>query len=177
MSMPRARPAPILVIGTGLLLLVNGLLAFTGWRQATMPMMIAPSQRDLPRLFPNTIPRDAPTAIPPEQRESEALTRPLFSSSRRPYQPPAAAPIAPIEAPTVPDLTPPDYVLAGIFIDDGHHRALLRRRTETNALWFNEGDMIDGWRLASVESGKIALEANDRRVELELYPTQTPAAQ
>ncbi|MER9683891.1 hypothetical protein NKJ23_32275 [Mesorhizobium sp. M0184] len=109
---------------------------------------------------------------------SETFERPLFSPTRRKFVPepvepqpvevasvaveqPAAQNVAPAVAPS----------LLGISIHGGSAKALLRIAGADVALWYGNGETVDGWTLSAIDKNQAVLEREGRITRLSLYPS------
>jgi hypothetical protein len=163
-----AKSAPILVLGVAFLAGGDVMLALTGWWIAKTPLAIPFAAETDPQPLPELADASAPSGMQSvEANKSEALRRPAFFPSRRPYQPPAPEPPAVAAAP-IERAAPLDRILAGVFIKPDNRRAPLSRPNDTTDQWFVEGETIDGWRLVAVEFDRAVPEAGNERVTLEL---------
>ena len=116
----------------------------------------------------------AGTANPLAGLDKEALRditeRPLFAPSRRPPPFPAPVAAAPVVAPP-PAPSTPDYTLVGIIRDGDRAIALLRSRSDGRNLRIEAGDMVGGWRIATVDARSVRLKHADGAAhELRLAP-------
>ena len=106
----------------------------------------------------------------------EALARPLFEETRRPFRPPPEAPPAelaqtpqPAPAPSAP---PPDNTglrLAGVYLAGERQLALVQTPENPAGTWLGRGDNIAGWRVERISPGQIRLLSNGQTTELQLY--------
>jgi len=160
------KPTPIIAIALLAILSVNAALIFTGVWLATRTISspIISGSPALPEIEDISVPQIGSLDLP----TTDVTSRPLFWSSRRPFEP-IAEPVAPEIAPS-PTPEVPDQILQGILITGDYRRALFRRPNETEGVWLNEGDSIDGWKISNVFSDHTTLESNDEIVKLELYP-------
>jgi len=103
----------------------------------------------------------------PLLRYAEIKERPVFIDARRPEEDEVAAP---------PD-QPPDQPLnlIGVVLIPNSAAALLRPE-EPNAkvLRVPQGGMVDGWRLETVQAGKVVLRKGNEVRELALIRPKTP---
>jgi len=100
-----------------------------------------------------------PLAIVDTERLTATVERPLFAPSRS--RPPLEEPVQVAAAPPPPPPPPPSFDLLGVVSDDGRAIALLRRITDGTSFRVEAGDMIGGWRVASVEAKAVRLERQD----------------
>ena len=99
----------------------------------------------------------------------DVTAHPLFDPTRLPWSPPPPPPPPPIEpvvlAPAPPLQPPRDYVLAGIILSAGQHRALLRAGTG-RILQVTEGQAVEGWTVTSIDRGRLRLSLGEASYEL-----------
>lgn len=105
----------------------------------------------------------------------QAIARPLFRASRRPFdsaipQQQAEAQIAVAEA--VYEPPPPDVSLLlvkGIMMEGKKKLALVATADAPNGVWLGIGAEISGWTIAGLNREGITLEAGEARATLKLY--------
>lgn len=122
----------------------------------------APDTSELPRQ--ESIEYQPP---PPDQFDVIAM-RPLFSVSRRPFEPEAEATL---ESEADPDEDPglPEVELIGVLIADTRRSALLAP-AGGQAYWLNEGQLHEGWVIERIERNRATLRRDERVAILELRP-------
>ena len=110
---------------------------------------------------------------------SETFQRPLFTPTRRKFVPPPIAPppvevaVAPVEqapAPPPPEAAPvvaPS--LLGISIHGGAAKALLRVAGSETALWYGNGESVDGWTVSTIDKDQAVLERDGKVARIPLY--------
>jgi general secretion pathway protein N len=108
--------------------------------------------------LPSLVTPDAPAM----QAFAEVLERPLFASTRRPFQPEPVAPPAPEPEPEL------VLELAGIVIAARERFALLQAGDQEPLLKVREGDSVGGWRVLEIASGGLRLARGGRERELRL---------
>lgn len=160
--------AAILALGAGNLLLSKtavdiGPIAFAPLPQAKAQTQAAAKGDD---------------AVQPGQG-SEALSRPLFSPTRREYQPPPVpvappAEIAPLVQPTVVPI--PSFRLIGIRRTGPDAAALLSVSPDQKAEWALVGAIVEGWTIERVDSHSVALRLADRSTVVDLYSPENAHA-
>ncbi|MCR4265790.1 hypothetical protein [Nitratireductor sp. ZSWI3] len=118
---------------------------------------------------------------------SEALLRPLFHATRRPFEaPPETVESSPdafelqgtiSEAETFADVqehpeqvASADIKLSGVSLSNGGKRALLSTSTSEDIRWLSEGDDIADWIIISITSDDVTLAKGEQRATLKLYP-------
>ncbi|CCV09522.1 conserved exported hypothetical protein [Mesorhizobium metallidurans STM 2683] len=112
---------------------------------------------------------------------SETFERPLFSPTRRKFVPEPVTPhpvevaAAPVEQQPVP---PPQNAapavaptLLGISIHRGAAKALLRIAGSDTALWYGKDEIVDGWKVSTIDKDQAALERDGRVARIPLYPS------
>lgn len=113
---------------------------------------------------------------------AETFERPLFSPTRRKFVPEPVAP-KPVEvaaAPVEQQPAPPPQIAApviapsllGISIQGGAAKALLRIAGGRDALWYGNGETIDGWTVSSIDKDQAVLERDGKITHIPLYPSQ-----
>jgi hypothetical protein len=93
--------------------------------------------------------------MPPFRDFGEVLARPVFSETRRPPAPEAAAPGA-----TAP------FALAGVVLSPKERHALLEHGQPPHIDRVAEGQQVDGWTLEAVQLDRVVLRRGDNRVEV-----------
>jgi hypothetical protein len=93
--------------------------------------------------------------MPPFRDFGEVLARPVFSETRRPPGPEAAAPGA-----TAP------FALAGVVLSAKERHALLEHGQPPHIDRIAEGQEVDGWILEFVQLDRVVLRRGDNRVEV-----------
>jgi hypothetical protein len=110
----------------------------------------------------------------------QALARPLFRSSRRPYDPsvamvaatpqldPALAPAEPAQVePTIP--VPAQLTIKGVVGDGARWRALIGSPEAPEGVWLEKGAEIAGWTIVLIDANAATLSQGGQRLELKLY--------
>jgi hypothetical protein len=150
-------------------------------------------QKPLPDLKNRTVSTWEPTkltaaSVPREVSNdaqlTETLRRPLFRADRRPFDPNIQAPTPEIEAPQalvmpqiIPEPTPepqpapsaPQFTLKGLALHNGNKQALISTPELPNGTWVALGELIAGWKLASLDSNAVLLKNNVQELSLSLY--------
>ncbi len=104
----------------------------------------------------------------------ETVQRPLFLESRRPFTPqPGAPPVteATSEAAATPILQSASnlQVFGVIYSEGGKRKALLREAQAKTGLWLDPGNMIDGWRIRTIEDRQVVVERDGTTEVLTLH--------
>jgi hypothetical protein len=117
-----------------------------------------------------TVSLPAPFVPPPLAEFGVIDERPLFVADRRPFREPVDAP-PPRARPR-----PPDATLVGIILDGGRKVAIARAGGK--AITLIPGAELNGWKVVSIESDRIALKAEDEVHEIKLpKPVARPSVQ
>ncbi|MBY0558233.1 hypothetical protein [Hyphomicrobium sp.] len=172
--MEKYRPALLILVS-----LVLGALTWLDNRAALVPEKTAPAvtaENAEPTQSPEATAEPADSAEPEENVASESeeppasgnplasfdkaslenwVDRPLFAPSRKRPPPQAVAAAGPKLQP------PPDYRLLGVVLNPHRTIALLRREGTTVDVRVEVGDMIGGWRVASVEREAVTLRRDE----------------
>jgi hypothetical protein len=109
---------------------------------------------------------------------SEAVTRPVFQKSRRPFVLPAPPqeqiPQASIAA--EPPQPPPDssmLVLRGVLVSGPQQRVLISSPEHPDGTWLNIGETAAGWTVLAITRNGATLVFGSHRVTLQLYVDKT----
>lgn len=142
------------------LMVCAGLAAIVAW-QLTNGLPLAPTVTAAPPVAPPLAvgERPPPPRPPAEAAVGQIAARPLFSDTRRPYQPPPepVAQAAPERAqPALP------LELAGTFLTATDQAALLLVSGGSPA-WLRKGELIDGWRIEDIAQDRVQLRKGDRQ--------------
>lgn len=156
-----------------------GLAAIVAW-QLTNGLPLAPTVTAAPPAAPPLEVAERPAAPrPPAAAAVEQIAaRPLFSDTRRPYQPPAE-PVA--EAAPEPDQPALALELAGTYLTGADQAALLLLAGKSPA-WLRKGQLIDGWRIEAIAQDQVQLRKGNRqqvlrlRADLAVLKTARPRA-
>ena len=104
---------------------------------------------------------------------SEALTRPLFSRSRRPFDPVqaivAAAVVAPVPQPAAPPPDASQLSVRGILIEGASRQALIVTPEFPDGVWMTTGAEVMGWKITGLGPNGITLKTGQQGVDLKLY--------
>jgi hypothetical protein len=110
---------------------------------------------------------------------SEAITRPLFRSNRKPFDPtppaPEPAPVLPQPEPVAvatPAPPPPDtsqLILKGLALNAGKLQALIATPEKPDGEWYAVGAEILGWKIIGLDANTVSLAFNDQKATLSLY--------
>lgn len=119
-------------------------------------------------------------AILQPSQGSEALSRPLFSPTRREYEPPpvpvtpSSAEIAPLVQPAVVPI--PSFRLSGIRHMGPEAAALLSVSLDKKAEWSPAGAIVEGWTIERIDSHSVALRLGDQSTVIDLYSPENAHA-
>ncbi len=109
----------------------------------------------------------------PGTGETEMLSRPLFSPTRRPYVAPVAAPPPEPQAPPLQAEAPPasggEIRVIGIFLNGGDRQALLVSPRFPEGKWLSVEADVEGWKLARIEADSVQLAGPQGSLNLPLY--------
>ena len=111
---------------------------------------------------------------------SETFQRPLFTPTRRKFVAPPVAPPPPVEVVAAveqpPPPPPPEAApaiapsLLGISIHGGTAKALLRIAGSESAVWYGNGETVDGWTVSAIDKDQAVLERDGKVARVPLYP-------
>jgi hypothetical protein len=107
---------------------------------------------------------------------SEAVNRPLFRSSRKPFDP-AQAVIAATAPEIVPAPPPPDFsqlAVRGIVMNGNNKLALITTPEAPEGNWLAVGADVMGWKIVEVGANGTTLSASGQTRELKLYVDNKP---
>jgi hypothetical protein len=160
------------------------------WHQTSLDVAPIPPERKANLAHPEAAASSAPAS------ESgvgsaffEALLRPLFHPTRRPFEPPAEPSESVPELAEVFDesvvaftleqepaeLEPLAFNLAGISLSSGNKQALLGTSAGADMRWMALGDSINGWTVTAITRNDVILVSGDRTVAVQLYSADDPA--
>lgn len=100
--------------------------------------------------------------------------RPLFSKSRRPYDPPAP-PITetqPQLVATTQFIAAESLMLKGIFLQPPVSRALIVSPANPQGIWVTGGGEIEGWEIKEITASTVRLLQQQQVAVLTLYKTE-----
>jgi hypothetical protein len=128
--------------------------------------------------LPLSQPTPSSSRVESSGRLSTILARPLFSESRRPFEPvaqnpPAESPGAKLVTQSIAPETPPVeaeiLLLKGVLLHSGTARALIASGSYPVGVWIMQGESIDGWVVARVTKESVRLTRGKSEAQLELY--------
>ena len=118
-----------------------------------------------------------------ESVEAHALSRPLFTNTRRPWVAPVVAPTLVVDistatqVPAAPPNSPPSLVILGIQKIPSGSQALLQHPGQADAKWYEKDDKIDEWGIVAITELSVEIERDTEKLQLDLYPAATNRAQ
>ncbi|MFO6463286.1 hypothetical protein ACK8OR_02745 [Jannaschia sp. KMU-145] len=144
---------------------------------ATTPLDVTPYAPARPDTGPETAPQDAGPLDVAALDRNQVLSRPLFTETRRPWQPPPAPPPPPppvvaAPAPAPPPPPEPDPIaprLIGVARSDGQSRALLGAPEGFETIWLREGEVAWNWTVSEIDAGSVTVRQDDHVVPLGLH--------
>jgi len=110
---------------------------------------------------------------PPVDRYSEFVERPLFSSTRRPFQPSDKTPLDPSGAATASNF---DLELSGITLSGTQKLALIKTKRDNAQHRVGRGEEFRGWTLEEVLADKVVMINGAQSHELALVRKGDPLA-
>jgi hypothetical protein len=132
------------------------------------------SIREIPKWQPSESFMPIGFTSPEKQLDlSEALTRPLFRQSRRPFDPVQATVAeavqepAPLPAEPAPDAS--QLSVRGILIDGLSMQALIVTPGAPDGVWMTLGADVMGWKITGLDPNGVTLAAGQQGVDLKLY--------
>jgi hypothetical protein len=114
---------------------------------------------------------------------TETLKRPLFTPTRRPFDP-VKSKVPELTSAIVPDISPPALTaspptlqvkLVGYTASPQRgKRALVRTSNDKVGTWISIGDQVDGWRLRELSADRATFELGSQRQVLLFEATRQP---
>jgi len=174
MNHPIASALTVLCAGLGGLLVVEldlidlDLIGSGGLRPAAA--LALPEAPALPAAQGGPAP--LPAFRPPAAEASAVIVeRPLFFPSRQPAEP------EPVAAAAEPPAEPPDMALIGTIVTTSGRRAIVQSPPGGAAQVLSEGQEIDGWTIAAIETERVLLRRGDEEQAIALEdPASVEAA-
>ena len=161
------------IAGIAILLCLDAALVALGWiatREGALTDGPAVGENWTPPDF-DTLPMAAGQPI----QDNPVLTRPIFFTSRKPFEPPPAREAASPPTVSAPPPSDPILLVDGIVLTSRSRKAHVRRPAEVDGRWHEAGQVIDGWTIVEIDAVGILLEQSGRRVPVRLYPTEPRA--
>lgn len=106
----------------------------------------------------------------PDSADVEALTRPIFSKTRRPS---AKAVTRPTEAKVEVD-APTGVTLGAVVRRKGSAQAFIISPEAPEGAWKKVGDTVDAWTISKIDPTELMLKSGDRAAKLKLYEEPPP---
>jgi hypothetical protein len=116
---------------------------------------------------------DVAIEFPPVDHYSEFIERPLFSSTRRAFQPSDKTPLDPSGAVSANNV---DLELLGISLSATHKLALIKTKRDNAQHRVGKGEEFRGWRLGEILADKVVMLNGDQLQELALIRKGDPVA-
>jgi len=110
---------------------------------------------------------------PPSENFDEINARPVFDRARAPI---AADTTVAIGTFSGSGTSPPAVALVGIIIDGDRRLAMIRSSVSPVATSVSLGDMIEGWKVARIDSDRIVLHSGSDNAEIRLSQNRSPNA-
>ncbi|HXP31513.1 MAG TPA: hypothetical protein VN832_10515 [Stellaceae bacterium] len=163
--MTQARPRGRGHAAALLFFLLCGGLGWVIYVEAQQPME-PPAAPEARQAAVRSRPQDPTFSMAPLNTYAEVVSRPLFSSSRRP-----AAGVPASDRPTA-------FTLVGIIISAADRHALVAHGVPPQIDRVSEGQNLDGWTVKSIEDNRIVLAQGDNEIEVKAAekpgPRQVP---
>jgi hypothetical protein len=159
---------------TGFMVLAVTLLcgaAFYAWKQPFMDVNAQEIARWQPieEFTPMSFANQKPQSV-----LSEALNRPLFRRSRRPFDPASTIPNMPPPEPIqivsqAPSIDSSLFTVKGIAINNEIRLALIATPESPEGSWMPLETEIMGWKLTEITANGVILSSGDQHQKLKLY--------
>ena len=155
-----------------ILLLLGGGLVFFNWWMLQNPVIISPIFKvDTSKKW-RTPDANSTTVVfmtKPLRTNNPILSRPVFTSTRRPpsIKPkPMKTPI--LKKPIVPTKSVKPKIL-GIMMFKGENQVFLKSPRKAKGVWIKAGEIIDGWKIMSIDDTGATLNSGPSNLSLKLY--------
>lgn len=153
----------------------------------TLPIPLAPHEggtvtaADTPADTENSEKREAllPAARVNPADLAEMAARPLFQKGRRPQSSRPESPTEiteiaadapePVEPAQELEIRPPEIIVLGFMEDGSNARALVKSADEIAERWVSVGDTVGQWRIKSVNSDDVVIEAAGREFAIKIH--------
>lgn len=139
-----------------------GLLAWSA-ASAVKPVVLDHRLQRSNKIKAERLPQEPAVKAP--RKSEDAMSRPLFTWSRRPLPTRPATPVMAAETP------PPPFSLRGAILMQRTRVAIIERPGEPEYLRVAEGSEVDGWTVVKVDSESAHLKSGSREISLELLPS------
>src|SRR5262249_36303227 len=98
--------------------------------------------------------------VKPARAYVETLAHPIFSRTRAPFVPPPPPPPAAQRQVGPPVSVDPGIALGGVAIHGDLKKAYLLSKGGLSGSWVTEGETFMGWKVGSIEPGRVAPRCN-----------------
>jgi hypothetical protein len=112
---------------------------------------------------------------------AEAVARPLFRKSRRPFDPskvplvqPTPAPVVAMPQPEAPAPQTMQLSVKGIVLSGSAQLALVASPELPDGQWLAKGSEINGWRIMEIRNEEVSIASAGNSVTLKLYVDNEP---
>ena len=167
-----------LQILTGVMVVLSTIFFGMAWHVWTQPQPDA-NTRDIAKWQPTeNFTQTGPAKPEAQYALSEALARPLFRESRRPFEPFQAAAVVAVPEPVPQPATPqPDasqLSVKGILIKGELRQALIVTPAAPDGVWMTTGAEVMGWKITGLGPNGVTLVSGQQGVDLKLYVDNEP---
>jgi hypothetical protein len=148
------------------------------WQRSMPDLEIRPIQHWQPSIAEKLLDKKSRGPI---AQLSQALARPVFRVTRRPFDPAQLVVVAQPVPPPPPQqqtaLTPPAPVLPdtsqmslkGVAMNASTKRVLIASAEVPDGTWVTLGDVISGWKINAIDKNSVHLAVDGQEVVLSLY--------
>ena len=154
------------------------MISFAALLAAVVGLEVFLGSRDRPRETAKAGSAEPPLKVvdmsiefPPVDRYSEFVERPLFSNTRRAFQPSDRTPLDPSGATTAFDLE-----LSGVTLSGTRKLALIKTKRDNAQHRIGQGEEFRGWTLGEVLADKVVMQNGAQTQELALIRKGDPLA-
>ena len=112
----------------------------------------------------------------PRAAFAQITGRPIFSKTRRPFEPPepVSVTIAGTQASAAPALpsspkSEPSVTLSAVTIAGTNRRALVVSKEQPEGEWLEVGDVIEGWSISAIAAETLLLTSGGQSLTMRLY--------
>jgi hypothetical protein len=162
--------------GAAVLLLV---LAGAGLSLASLNVKQDPADVLLRLSRPGNVAAEVPSGrvrdLPSLSVYAEIAQRPLFSRTRRPFEPELQVTQIP-DTPVVDVSSPPQLALVGVALDSRRQIALFRQLPEGLMVRVIKEEFIDNWQLVDVGPRQVILQSGSEQHVISLYRGNDPGS-
>lgn len=109
----------------------------------------------------------------PASADTETLSRPIFSKSRKP-----AAKTAKAAAPMAAEMAaaPPGLAVSAIVKNKNVTQAFVTSSESPDGIWKKIGETVDSWTVSAIENDGVVLTNGAQTARVKLYPDPPPSA-